>query len=549
MTGRKQFLTGLWISALATAALTAILFAAAQAAGLPFAPFDVFDGLTRILPGPVVTFGIDLMIDTMIVLRIDVADTAKLAEQIMAVLMFVGIGTVIGAGYLAVVNPLRPSDTSPLQGGGKIGGEGTGLIAGAILGVGLVIVNLLISQSALSVVLRGTWLLVTGLAWGAALGRIGARLARPAPQPASAETGNELLSAYQLDRRRFLIRVGTVTAAITVIGAGVGLGLQASGRGRRLATNTSLPDWLPNADDPVIPAPGTRPEYTPLADHYRVFIRTEPTVIDGAAWRLPITGLVDNPMELTLDEIRARWPPRDQFVTLSCISGRIGTTLIGTTLWTGASLQLILDDLGVQPDAKYVFIESGDGFYETVNLDLIRGDERIMLAYDWNREPLPVEHGFPLRIYIPDRYGMKQPKWITSIQVVSDFREGYWVERKWDIHARVKTVSVIDTVAADSVYNEAGRLYVPIGGIANSGAKGISKVEVRVDGGQWVEALRRMPLSETAWTIWRYDWPFEAGEHTFEVRCSEGDGTPQIETYSDARPSGSTGIHRVEAEL
>lgn len=90
---------------------------------------------------------------------------------------------------------------------------------------------------------------------------------------------------------------------------------------------------------------------------------------------------------------------------------------------------------------------------------------------------------------------------------------------------------------------------VPVGGIAFSGDRGVSKVEVRMDGGDWQEAALRSPLSDTTWVIWRIDWPFEPGSHTFEVRCSEEDGTPQIEQESKARPAGSMGIHSREADL
>jgi hypothetical protein len=113
----------------------------------------------------------------------------------------------------------------------------------------------------------------------------------------------------------------------------------------------------------------------------------------------------------------------------------------------------------------------------------------------------------------------------------------------------MKTTSVIDTVAVDAVYDGPDSPLVPLGGIAFSGDRGISKVEVRVDNGSWVEARLRSPLSETTWVIWRYDWPFQAGDHLFEVRTFEADGTPQIETQAKARPSGSTGIHSVEESL
>jgi DMSO/TMAO reductase YedYZ molybdopterin-dependent catalytic subunit len=158
-----------------------------------------------------------------------------------------------------------------------------------------------------------------------------------------------------------------------------------------------------------------------------VFIRTSPTRIDGANWTLPIDGKVENPVSLTLDDIRNNYEPRHQYVTLSCISGRIGTDLISTTQWTGARLQEVLADVRPTPGARYLRIASGDGFYETVDLDLIASDERIMLCYAWDRNTLPIGHGFPLRIWLPDRYGMKQPKWITEIEVTEKYKEGYWV--------------------------------------------------------------------------------------------------------------------------
>jgi DMSO/TMAO reductase YedYZ molybdopterin-dependent catalytic subunit len=299
---------------------------------------------------------------------------------------------------------------------------------------------------------------------------------------------------------------------------------------------------LPNADAAVMPAPGTRPELTPLEDHYKVFLEAEPTFIEEADWILPVTGLIASPIMLTLDDIRNNYERQSQYVTLNCISGRVGTALIGTAKWSGVSAQEFLADLGLAEEAEYLYITSGDGFYESVALDLINNDPRIMFCYDWNDEPLPKDHGFPLRIWLPDRYGMKQPKWITGIEVTDEYREGYWVERNWSELAQVKTTSVVDTVALDAVHEENGQQLVPVGGIAYAGDRQISKVEVRVDGGEWQEAQLREPLSETTWVLWRYEWPFTAGEHTFEVRCAEGDGTPQIEEQRKNRPDGATGI-------
>ncbi|MBV8418119.1 MAG: molybdopterin-dependent oxidoreductase, partial [Verrucomicrobia bacterium] len=229
---------------------------------------------------------------------------------------------------------------------------------------------------------------------------------------------------------------------------------------------------------------------------------------------------------------------------LSCISNPVGGDLIGTTRWTGVSLQRLLPSLQLQPDATHLEIRAADGFYEVVSLETIRSDERVMLTYAWDGVPLLPEHGYPLRIYIPDLYGMKQPKWIESIEVTNHAKPGFWVIRGWDSAARMKATSVIDTVAVDmTIINADHQRLVPIGGIAHAGARGISKVELQVDEGPWQEAALRKPLSELTWVVWRYEWPFDPGKHTFTVRCYEGNGIPQIAEPTPIEPSGATGLH------
>jgi DMSO/TMAO reductase YedYZ molybdopterin-dependent catalytic subunit len=339
-----------------------------------------------------------------------------------------------------------------------------------------------------------------------------------------------------------------------VIGAGLGALLSSREREDEAGEQAHESDDssvrpFPNADDTIVPVPGTRPEYTPVKDHYQVFIELKPTEIDGSTWKLPITGMVDNPLMLTLDDLRENYEPVNQYVTLSCISGRIGTSLISTTYWTGARVSDVLADAGVKEGARYLYITSGDGFYESVPLDLINSDDRIMFCYAWDGNTLPVGHGFPLRIWLPDRFGMKQPKWITGIEVTDTYKEGYWVERNWSEEAIVRTTSVIDTVAVDHVVERDGQRYIPIGGIAFAGARGISKVEVRANGAEWEEAQLRSPLSETTWVIWRYEWPFQEGEHTFEVRCYDGSGELQVLEDNPARPDGATGVHSFTEEV
>ncbi|UCG23203.1 MAG: molybdopterin-dependent oxidoreductase [Chloroflexota bacterium] len=559
---RLGILTGALVGGLLTAALTGLMFLGRQLFGLPLVPYELFNWFSRELPGDVVTFGIDLMIDTMLFLGVSVVDTAKTAERAMAIVMFVLGGALAGAVYFAIMRGrrIKPSLFS-------------GLVMGAIFGLPSIAITVAADSSTTNLILYSAVLAALFLAWGAALGWVYRRLESfeaPAEaavvEPAATEGGSEAeevdeverRSVEKIGRRRFLVQLGAVTATVTVVSAGLGAVLATSERRRQeeaLAGTMAhkaeggSESPFPNANDPVVPVPGTRPEYTPIKDHYQVFLETEPTIIDGATWILPITGLVDNPLMLTIDDIRNNYEPRHQYVTLTCISGRVGTGLISTTQWTGASAQDVLADAGLQDSARYLFITSGDGFYETVDLDLIANDPRIMFCYGWDGNALPTGHGYPLRIWIPDRYGMKQPKWITAIEVTDEYREGYWVERNWDEVARVKATSVVDTVAVDHIVDDGGQMRVPVGGIAYAGDRGISKVEVRVDGGPWQEAQLRAPLSETTWVIWRYEWPFEAGDHTFEVRCAEADGTPQIETAKAARPDGSSGIHVLETTL
>src|SRR5262245_59809101 len=187
---------------------------------------------------------------------------------------------------------------------------------------------------------------------------------------------------------------------------------------------------LPNANAAVQAAPGTRPEFTPLERHYRIDINTIPLAVDGRQWRLKVNGLVEKPLAFTLQDLQ-RYEPMHQFITLSCISNPVGGDLIGTIRWTGVSLERLMRDLQLKPGATHLKIRSADQFYEVVALDAIKADERIMLAYEWDGVPLTREHGFPLRIYIPDVHGMKQPKWIESIEAIDHWEPGFWVERGW----------------------------------------------------------------------------------------------------------------------
>ncbi len=568
--------SGALLGLLLTASLTSVLYAAWRLFGLPFAPFDLFDWSTRLLPGSVVTGGIDLMVGAIRGLRLGpTSDVAKLAEQVMAVVGFLAAGTVAGALLFAV--PGRRTD-APAD--GRAGGAGplAGALLGGALGVAAAWIGAgLARPGGVAPWLGIAWTVAAGLAWGTLLGlgrrrlaggRPGAVAASTAAPAATAEEAAEpgaaaiaadvaegaavAVAAARLDRRRFLVRVGTATAVITVGGAFVGV----LGGGRRVggaAGGAGPPPWssdhpLPNADSPVRPAPGTRSELTPVPDHYRTDIDTVAPRVDGDSWRLRTGGLVASPREWTLAGIRDSYPPLHQFITLACISNPVGGDLIGTTRWTGASLRRMLPDLGLEPEATHLKITATDGFHEVVPLRTVREDERVMLTYAWDGLPLTAAHGYPLRIYIPDVYGMKQPKWIETIEGIDGWEAGYWVERGWDRTARMRATSVIDTVAKEDAYPDGGTTVVPVGGIAHAGDRGIGRVEVRVDDGPWRAAELREPLSGTTWVVWRLDWPFAEGRHAFTVRCVDGEGNEQVAEPAPPHPAGATGLDMIEAD-
>lgn len=535
--------TGVIVGACLTAALIAIFYFVQQLAGTVFVPFDVFDWVGRVAPGSFITFGIDQIVNTIQTFNLgEISRSAKSIELALAIFGMFATGAVVGGILFAILPRLKPEQH-----------QMAGLIAGLAIGLPVMLISSNVDRnSTQSPFVNSVWIMLGFLVWGFLLSWSYERLTGVF----AASTGN---TVQPIDRRQFLVRLGGATAAITVVGAGLGAALRRPEETTQVALNssssTAAQPWsatskLPNDGDPLVPAPGTRPEFTPVGQHYRIDINTIPPRITEDEWLLSISGLVEAPMQLTLAELKAKYEPVNEFVTLACISNPIGGDLTSTTRWTGIRLKDLVADMKVSPNATYLKITSVDNFDEFVSLDLINNDERVILAYEWDGLPLTVDHGFPLRIYIPDHYGMKQPKWITTIEVVEGWQEGWWVRRGWDKDAIMRATSVIDTVAVDAVITtDGGDKLIPIGGIAHAGDRGISKVEVQVDDGEWVEAQLRAPISETTWVIWRYDWPFVSGSHIFTVRCEEGDGTPQIEQYADTRPSGATGYFQTRESV
>jgi len=498
-------------------------------AGLTFTPFDLFDGLARVLPGDILTFGIDSLVLVITALNVGpTSEVAKIAERSMALVMFVAIGATFGI----VLQWLGKDDPRQLS--------GQGVRKGALLAGAFWLVSVAVGFSQTSVWWVGLWFALLYVSWGWSLGWLIQRAG-----PALAEDPNSSLS-----RRDFVTLLGGSVATIS-IGSWVGASL--FGKGSPPApVQVEILDTSALVDSPTAEAlaarinvaPGTRLEITPNADFYRIDISTRRPRLAAETWRLELTGVVDRPLSLTLDEIRAM-PSLSYHHTLSCISNRVGGDLISTTRWTGVLVRDVLETAGMRTTAEELFIEAADGFYESVSMSDLMGD-RTIFAYEMNGAPLPVDHGFPLRIIIPNRYGMKQPKWIVNMELLDREGRGYWVERGWSEEAYVRMTSVIDTVATDAADEEMQT--VPVGGIAHAGANGISRVEVQVDEGQWVEAELRAPaLGPLTWLQWRYDWPRESGRHLFKVRAFDGSGKPQVIESNPVRPDGATGLHEVSA--
>ena len=483
---------GALTGALLTAALVAVSYCGWKIAGLPFAPFDAFDWIVRMLPGAFVTRVIETNVVIARALGVSsIGAAAKTGDQVIALSGLLAIGVTSGALLFVL---LRLSNEPALL---------FGAILGTMLGGLVLIAEIRLQRLPAHSFVAGAWVMATFVAWGLLFGWIHDRLRAVVTPHAPA-------ARHEIARRDFLMRLcatalGT-TAAATIVGTFAGWwGRTAIGR------RWSDDHAFPNAASPVVPVRGTRAEFTRLEDHYRIDTNTRAPQLDAASWRLASGGLVDRSRSFTLAELRAL-PATHQFVTLSCISNPVGGDLIGTTRWSGVSLEQLLPAFGLEPSATHLKVTSADGFYETVALDVVRSDPRVMLAYDWDGVPLSTEHGFPLRLYVPDRYGMKQPKWIVGIDALDHWEPGFWVARGWDREGHVATTAAIDaTVRRGDV--------VEVGGFAYAGARGISRVEVRADGGEWQSAQLREPMAGTTWVIWRAEFRLPEGQHHFEAQA------------------------------
>jgi DMSO/TMAO reductase YedYZ molybdopterin-dependent catalytic subunit len=286
---------------------------------------------------------------------------------------------------------------------------------------------------------------------------------------------------------------------------------------------------------------GVAPEVTPTADFYTVsknFI--DPSVAVGG-WRLKIDGLVDQPMELTYDQLKAL-PVSEGYYTLMCISNEIGGDLWGNALWGGVKLKALLEIAGVHTDGVKAVFTGADDYKDSVKLEAALHPDAL-LAWEMNGQPLRAEHGFPARLLIPGIYGMKNVKWLTGISIVANDFRGFWQTQGWDDAAPYQTESRIDAPGSRATI-AAGSLAV--GGVAFAGDRGIQLVEVSTDAGQtWQAAQVKPGLSPNTWQLWRGDVQVDRSTREIRVRATDGLGHPQTREPNPPFPSGATGYHSI----
>ncbi len=352
------------------------------------------------------------------------------------------------------------------------------------------------------------------------------------------------------DRRRFLVSTGSAAAAAVVAGA-----LADVLENRRVdSIREAIPDTLPEVQSAggvvdgttiSIPAGATlspvTPFITPAGDFYRIDTALSFPRIGLSNYKVEIGGMVDNPLTLTYADLLAR-PQVERVVTLCCVSNEVGGDLISNAVFQGVMLAPLLKEAGVQSGAEQVYSESLDGWTCGFPVEVALDGRDAMIAIGMNGEALPLEHGFPARLVVPGLYGyVSATKWLSKIELTTwDAEEGYWVPRGWARDAPIKTQSRID-VPRDGKTVAAGT--TKIAGIAWAQHRGVAKVEVQIDDGQWQEAQLGSDVTNDAWRQWVLDWDAKPGTYTIAVRATDKEGDTQTADHAPPDPDGATGYH------
>jgi DMSO/TMAO reductase YedYZ molybdopterin-dependent catalytic subunit len=350
-------------------------------------------------------------------------------------------------------------------------------------------------------------------------------------------------------RRSFLLRTGAVGIGALVAGA---FGRSAI-EGGRSSPVPSLPLPAPaetvatlSAESDLAPGvPGLTPIVVPNETFYRIDTSLLVPSLDTATWQLRIHGLVERETTLDWDQLISM-PQFEQYVTIACVSNEVGGRLVGNAKWTGVKLRDVLEIAGPTPAATQLVGRAVDGWTAGMPMGWVMDPDREpMIAVRMNGEPLPRSHGYPARLIVPGLFGyVSATKWLVELELTTwESYDAYWVPLGWAKEGPILTQSRIDTPRGSLA---AGR--VPIAGVAWAPDRGITKVEVGIDG-SWSEARISTPISKATWVQWLYEWNATPGRHTISVRATDGFGLRQEETPSRPAPDGARGWHTIPVDV
>ena len=348
-------------------------------------------------------------------------------------------------------------------------------------------------------------------------------------------------------RRQFFLAAGVTTAA-----AGI-----AAGGGRLIGTvrsnitkaRESLQLPSPAAAAPAVPAgvqspvSGVPPWLTPNNDFYRIDTALTVPEINAEDWELRVHGLVEEEVRLSFQDLLDA-DLIESHVTLTCVSNPVGGNLAGNAKWLGLPLREVLARARPRDGADMVLSTSIDGFSASTPLEVLQDGRDAMLAIGMNGEPLPLEHGYPVRMVVPGLYGfVSATKWVVDLEVTrfADHK-AYWTERGWSERGPIKTMARVDVPRA---FAKVPSGKVAVGGTAWAQTRGIRKVEIQIDGGAWVEATLSAEASLVTWRQWSYEWDAAPGGHYIKVRATDGTGQVQTEQRADPVPDGASGWQSV----
>jgi DMSO/TMAO reductase YedYZ molybdopterin-dependent catalytic subunit len=284
---------------------------------------------------------------------------------------------------------------------------------------------------------------------------------------------------------------------------------------------------------------GITPFFTSDNSFYRVDTDLVVPQVSPQDWTLQITGMVDHPLELTFDDL-LRLPLIEHDLTLVCVSNAVGGRYAGNARWLGASLPALLRKAGIRRGADQVLSTGTDGMTISTAVDTILDGRQALIAVGMNGQPLPTEHGFPARMLVPGLYGyVSATKWVTKLEVTTFARQqAYWTQRGYARQAPIRTESRID-IPRPLAQVPAGR--VAVGGVAWAPHRGVSRVQVNVDGGPWHTAKLAAADGTDTWRQWVWPWDASSGLHTLQVRATDGTGAVQTKSEAGVFPSGATG--------